>query len=177
MSSRDSSTHRDRPSLVADFDQGMRALVSRSVLFHHAVADRLGLNVSDLNCLGILETTGPTTAGALAEQTGLTTGAITGAIDRLESAGYVQRERDANDRRRVIVRPMKGAAEIYRFFASLGAATEKLFEQYTDEQLEVLVDFVERAGPITHEETMKLRSRTYRDDSAGRPRERPASHA
>ncbi|GAA0525861.1 MarR family transcriptional regulator [Paractinoplanes ferrugineus] len=175
MSSQESPAPRDRQALVAEFDEGMRALVSRSVLFHHAVADRLGINVSDLNCLGILEMTGPTTAGTLAEQTGLTTGAITGALDRLESAGYARRERDVNDRRRVIVRPLEGAAEIYRFFASLGAATEKLFERYTDEQLEVLVDFVERAGPITYEEMTKLRAW---GDGAGRlQKERPAGQA
>ncbi len=143
---------------MARINREMRTLVSRSVLFHHAVADRLGLNVSELNCLGILESTGPTTAGALAGQTGLTTGAITGALDRLEAAGYVRRERDPQDRRRVIVSPMQVSPAVYGLFASLGEALEGLCSDYTDEQLESLYDFVRRAGPMTHAETLKLRA-------------------
>src|SRR4051794_9372852 len=78
-------------------------LSTATVLFHSAIADRLGVGVTDVKCYSILRQTGPITAGDLAERVGLTTGAITGVIDRLEQAGLVRRVRDPNDRRRVVL--------------------------------------------------------------------------
>src|SRR5262249_48957204 len=74
----------------------------KSVLFQQAVGDRLGLNPTDLISLSLLSDAEPLTAGQLAEATGLTTGSVTIMIDRLEKAGYAQREKDPTDRRRVI---------------------------------------------------------------------------
>ncbi|WP_392435861.1 MarR family transcriptional regulator [Chlorogloeopsis fritschii PCC 9212] len=71
-----------------------RELSAATVLFHTAIAERLGLNTTDHKCADILAQTGAITAGELAERTGLTTGAITGVVDRLEKAGFVRRERD-----------------------------------------------------------------------------------
>src|SRR3984885_15569630 len=68
-----------------------------------AAADRIGINAPALSCLNILSFSGQLTAGELARATGLTTASITGVIDRLEEVGYVRRERDARDRRRVVV--------------------------------------------------------------------------
>src|SRR5437763_15469371 len=81
-----------------------RQLSSATIMFHQAVADHFGLNPTDHKCMDLLFTKGPMTAGELADVTGLTTGAITGVIDRLEGDGFVRREDDPNDRRRVIVR-------------------------------------------------------------------------
>ena len=94
----------------------------KTVLFQQAIADRLGLNTTDLMCLSFLSDTEPLTAGQLAEATGLTTGSVTVMIDRLEKAGYVQRERDPTDRRRVIVRPLTERIErdIAPLYASIG---------------------------------------------------------
>src|SRR6185436_7386052 len=78
-------------------------LSTATVLFHSAIADRLGVSVTDLKCYSILRQTGPITAGELGERLGLTTGAITGVIDRLEHVGLVHRARDPNDRRRVVL--------------------------------------------------------------------------
>src|SRR5437867_12726632 len=78
-------------------------LSTATVLFHAAIADRLGVGATDGKCYSILRQTGPITAGELAERTGLTTGAITGVIDRLERADLVCRARDPNDRRRVVL--------------------------------------------------------------------------
>jgi DNA-binding MarR family transcriptional regulator len=114
-------------------------------LFSNAVAARLGVNSTDLECLGYL-VDGPVTAGRLAEATGLTSGAITGVIDRLERAGFARRERDTADRRRVLVHAtalvMKRAAPL---FAPMAAATEAAIEPYRDDQLELLLDFLARA--------------------------------
>ena len=96
----------ERDRLLEALGREMQKLVAEVVLFNQAVADRLGMNPADLQCLNILSETGPVAAGRLAEETGLTTGAVTGVIDRLERAGYAWRERDPKDKRRVIVHPL-----------------------------------------------------------------------
>ena len=106
-----SSDSSDRDALIRTLDREMRRISAQSVMFSQAVAERLDLNPTDLECLGIIGETGALTAGQLAELTGLTTGAITGVIDRLERAGYVRREQDASDRRRVIVQPVPETAQ------------------------------------------------------------------
>src|SRR5262245_34840645 len=89
-----------------------RELSTRTILFHQAVADVLGVTPTDHKCLDfIAEADHPVTAGELATVTGLTTGAITGVIDRLEAAGLAVRERDPHDRRRVVVKPAPQAFE------------------------------------------------------------------
>lgn len=149
----------NRAELARDLDAALRDLVSRSVLFHQAVADRLGLNVLDLNCLGALVAGGPMPAGRLAEENGVTTGAITGVIDRLEAAGHVRRDRDPKDRRRVLVTPLPNLeAQIFPLFESLGDSLGDLCEQFGDEELQTILRFLSAAAPITHEEAMKLRA-------------------
>src|SRR5262245_57499161 len=102
-------------------------------MFHQAVADRLGLNPTDHKAADRRLTRGPMTAGELADATGLTTGAVTGVIDRLEKAGYVRREDDPKDRRRVIVRVVpKRIAEIAPLFDDLAAATAEVGGRYSD---------------------------------------------
>src|SRR5437763_8774546 len=97
----------------------------------------LGLPVTDLQVMDILESTGTSTAGQLADLTGLTTGAITGMLNRLEEAGLVRRERDPNDGRRVIVRLERGKDEIHKIgpiFDSLGKAWDEIASHYDEEQ-------------------------------------------
>src|SRR5690606_41380764 len=96
------------PSQSAPVTPGIAELVgsrlsTATVLFHAAVADRLGLGPTDMKCYSILRQEGPLTAGELAERTALTTGAITGVIDRLERANLIRRARDPHDRRRVVL--------------------------------------------------------------------------
>ena len=83
-----------KSGLIDDLQQAGRRLSLATIMFHQAVADRLGLNPTDHKCIDLLASAGSTTAGELAEATGLTTGAITGVIDRLEAAGFVRREDD-----------------------------------------------------------------------------------
>ena len=96
----------DRAATEAALDQALRDTSAQSVLFSQAVADRVGISPTDLETLDILVRSGPMTAGRLAELTGLTTGAITGLVDRLERRGYAHREPHPTDRRSVIVQPL-----------------------------------------------------------------------
>jgi DNA-binding MarR family transcriptional regulator len=110
--------------------------------FDQAVADTLGLNRTDQRCIDVLHRAGPLTAGRLAEQTGLSTGAMTTAIDRLERSGYARRVRDSTDRRRVLVELTPKAAELEAFYREHAAYAERLYQRHTVEQLELLLRFV-----------------------------------
>lgn len=132
----------------------------KTVLFHQAIADRLGLNTSDLMCLSILsDAAEPLTAGQLAEATGLTAGSVTVMIDRLEKAGYVQRDKDATDRRRVIVRPLDERIErdIAPLYAALGEAWVASIERYSTPELAVILDMLTRSVVLLQEQIAALR--------------------
>src|SRR5258708_33144631 len=114
-----------RAGLVGELARELRQFNGLSASFCRAAAGRIGMTVTDMQVIDILDSTGPTTAGQLADLTGLTTGAITGMLNRLEEAGLVRRERDPNDGRRAIVRlaPAKDEMhEIVPTFPSLGQA-------------------------------------------------------
>src|SRR5262245_50684841 len=122
----------DRARLLAELLAEFRKLSTATVLLHQAVADRLGLNVTDHKCAELLARTGPVPAGELARLTGLTTGAVTGVIDRLEAAGFVRRAKDPADRRKVIVEPDVRRMErvIGPLFESMGRAAAELCGRY-----------------------------------------------
>jgi len=120
--------------------------------------------VTDLKCLDLVRGETRLTPGRLAELTGLTTAAVTSILDRLEHAGFVQRERDPSDRRKILVRPLAGRAEeVAHLFAPLDQAFSHLFEQYTTEELALLHAFALRVGQILQHETMRLREESSRE--------------
>lgn len=111
--------------------------------FDQAVADALGLNRTDLRCLDFLDREGPLTAGRLAEVTGLTTGAMTTVLDRLERSDIARRVRDGADRRRVLVELTPHARrEAGPFYGEHLAFSERLYHRYNEPQLEMLLQFV-----------------------------------
>jgi len=136
----------------------VQQIVAGGILFHQAVADRLGLNASDLQCLNILFQMGPVTAGDVAARTGLTTGAITRLLDRLERAGYVRREHDPRDRRRVIVHPvLERMSELAPLYEGVARAWDEVLAAYSDEQLVLILDLLGRLRPISGQEAARLR--------------------
>jgi DNA-binding MarR family transcriptional regulator len=138
-------------------------LSTATVLFHTAVADRLGLNVTDVKCYSLVRQMGPMTAGKLAEQTGLTTGAITGVIDRLEKAGLIRRERDTDDRRRVILELLHNPAHeamLQQLYAPMGQAIAELVGSYSEDERALILDFLTKATHILESATQELRQGT-----------------
>jgi len=139
--------------------------------FHDAVADYLGINRTDLRCLDILDLAGQRTAGELATAMGLSTGAVTAMLDRLERAGYVRRLRDPADRRRVLVEPSELAAargrEIYQPFEEL---TGPLFARFSDEQLAVVRDFLRLGNDFYDVQTSRVEGLARRSRQSRRPR-------
>ena len=134
----------DRAALIAELNAVLRDVSGQGVLFSEAAAALLGVNSTDLEVLGYLAD-GPMTAGALAQATGLTTGAVTGVVDRLERAGYARRERDADDRRKVMVRVTEAAvARSSPIFQPMEQAVKAALSDYADDDLRLLLSFLRR---------------------------------
>ncbi len=148
----------DRDALLQVNLQLGRELSARTLMFHGAVSDRIGLSAVEHKALDLLSRAGALTAGQLSSLTGLTTGAITGLVDRLEKAGFVQRERDPSDRRKVVIQPVleKMEAEIAPLFFSMGQQMEALLSSYSDQELAVIQDFVSRSIAVLQTETTRL---------------------
>lgn len=147
----------DRATLLAGVLREVRRMTAQSVLISQAVSERFGLNSSDLECLDLALLSGGATAGEFAKVTGLTTGAITGVIDRLERVGYVRRERDSTDRRKVVVRARPGMTRrIAPLYDSLQREMTALWSRYSDEQLALILDFVTRSCDLAVQEIAKL---------------------
>ena len=132
----------------------------RLIFFHEAVASHLGMSTTDWKCLGLLDQHGPSTASRLAELSGVTTGAITGIVDRLERAGYVSREPHPNDRRSVIVQPRRLKElkqRVVPIFQSLGRAMSEIASGYSSEELTAVARFFRETTEVLHNETIKLK--------------------
>jgi len=149
----------DRASAIADLMRAGRENSRLSMVFRYAIAERLGLTVSDLECLDYLADVGSATAGQVAERTNLTTGAVTSMLRRLQQAGYVTAERDPADRRRVIVtlRPER-AAELERPYERFAERVEQFIEGYSVEELGLLVRHFGRMQAMYLAELDHLRS-------------------
>jgi len=130
-------------ALRTEVTENLLRFIAGAVLHSGEVARRVGLGPSDAQFLGLLQMEGPLTPGQLAALTGLTTGTVTGVIDRLERGGYVRRERDAADRRKVIVTPApEGVAKLADHYAEHGAHTSAVLATRNAAQLRVIADFL-----------------------------------
>lgn len=156
----------NRGELVKALDQEMRGQSAWTLFFHASVADRLNLNATDHKCLDMIwrchETSSGEecmTPGQLARETKLTTGAVTGVLDRLEQAGYVAREHDPADRRRIIVRPVpeRIKADVWPLFVWLSSEFEKLCSEFTEEELRRMIEFARRTQELLQDATEHLR--------------------
>ena len=143
------TTDAERDRLLMEGSAAYRRYVSAEVLHGHATAETAGLNATDFFCLNLLSLSGPLTAGQLAQQAGLTTGAATRMIDRLERGGFVRRGRRPADRRQVIVE-VSPAAESDQIGAALEPARRRMqavFQRYTAQEVRVLLDYFTHAAP------------------------------
>jgi len=155
-----------REELLRELEVENRRSSVEGMFFLQAVAQRSGMNLTDLQCITILTSTGPITAGRLAEMMGLTTGAITGVINRLERAGYVRREKDPGDARRVVIRPV--SEELGRagagFFGSQGRVLDELLSDYDDREIAVILEVMRKSNAMTREETARIRAASEGDE-------------
>ncbi|MBU5349637.1 MarR family transcriptional regulator [Paenibacillus lautus] len=142
---------------------GMRGLGTRTVLYQQSVAASLGLYNNDFLSIDILHEKGPVTAGELSRLTGLTTGSVTSLIDRLEKNGFVRRQPDPHDRRKVIIVPLyENKEDVSATYLQLHAAMVKLASSYSDEELELITQFLNKASSVLEEQIHHLNSKTKR---------------
>jgi DNA-binding MarR family transcriptional regulator len=135
-----------RVERLAELNRVSRQYLASYVLFNQAVADRLDMHPTDVQCLNLLTLDAePRTTGQIAELVGLTSGSATRLVDRLARAGYVRRERDTHDRRRVLVHLVEDkVAEFGRMWAELSAGWDAIFDDYTEKELALLVRHMRR---------------------------------
>jgi DNA-binding MarR family transcriptional regulator len=159
----------ERAQLTAAFAASLRRTGSLMQLMGQAAAERIGINPTDLNCLNLLSFSGQMTAGQLAKATGLSTASITGVIDRLEDAGFVRRERDATDRRKVVVRLVTERAlrDVASVFLPMVRTWQRLAENYSDDELRLIADFYGQLEQVLREHIARLREK----DQAGPERD------
>ena len=126
-------------------------------LLQNAMGDRLNLNVTDMQCLRLLFNKGIATPSELARHTGLTSGATTAMLDRLEKAELIERRPNPDDRRGTLISPGKSAAEkVASGFESARKAQDELISSYSEEELEIIADVFERFTKIWEQERIKL---------------------
>jgi len=128
------------------------------VLFHHAVAERLGLGPTDHKCLDLLRERRAITGSELAAITGLTTGAITGVVARLEQAGYVRRESDPHDGRKQILYPALERSPIQGVIEPLRKDVTALLENFDTGQLSAIAEFLTHSTDLIYRHAALLRA-------------------
>jgi DNA-binding MarR family transcriptional regulator len=150
-----------REEIIHAVREKFTEMSTETILFHQALADILGIHITDHRCMYFLHSYGAMPAGRLAELTGLTTAAVTSIIDRLEKAGYVRRANDPKDRRRTIVEPVrnkKWERKIEAIFIPFHERMHKLLSLYSDSELAFLLDVLTKSIELTREESKKLRT-------------------
>jgi DNA-binding MarR family transcriptional regulator len=150
-----------REEIIQAINDKFTEMSTETILFHQAVADAVGLHITDHQCMHFIHRYGAMPAGKLAELTGLTTGAVTGIIDRLEKAGYAKRTNDPKDRRRTLVesiRNKKLERKLEMIFIPLHEKMHKLLSSYSDSELAFLLEALTKSIELTREESKKSRS-------------------
>ena len=154
-----SPDRRPKKELIAELISEFRVAGNQDSAFDNLAADRLGLNGTDLHCINIIENADGLTAGELAAEAGLTSGAVTGVIDRLERAGYARRVSDPDDRRRVKLEVTpKFYARANKIWGPVAADwASRLGGRFTADELERVIDFLRTTNELSREHLERLR--------------------
>ena len=160
----------ERLQLYAELGDEVRANQRATDAVDELLAEALGINRTDARCMDILDQHGRMSAGDLAQESRLTTGAITAVIDRLERAGIARRVPDPSDRRRVLVEPTEKALEFANelMVEPMRNLYMPMAERYSDEDLRLILDFTRRGRELQerHAEWLRARLRGLEDQSS-----------
>jgi DNA-binding MarR family transcriptional regulator len=132
---------------------------TQTVFLHQAIAQSVGLNATDTKCIDLIlrGPNGSVTAGWLSEMSGLTTGAVTHILDRLETRQFVERVRDTRDRRKVFVRVRPESLEpLIPKYEAIGKAYLGVVERYSDKDLQLICDYMDASSRLSEQELAKL---------------------
>src|SRR5579863_4641967 len=136
-----------------------REMSTQTVFLHQAIAQSAGLNATDTKCIDLILRckNEHVTAGWLSQQSGLTTGAITHILDRLEKRRYIRRVRDTQDRRRVFIVVNRASLKpLEPKYEAIGNAYVAMLEQFSDDQLQLICDYLEKTSEISRHELSKF---------------------
>lgn len=145
-----------------------REFATAMVNFHEAIGRPLGLSASERKCMDLLQRLGPVTAGTIVEHTGLTTGAVTGLVDRLEKAGYARRTRDPHDRRKVRVELVPNSevdALLAAVFVPFGQDMTELATRYTLDEQKAILDWIQRTTEILLAHTRRISAPDFKENA------------
>jgi DNA-binding MarR family transcriptional regulator len=158
------STTRDviRRTKIDELMREMRLMSSFDSLFSQAVAERVGMHQTDIETMDLLNTLGPMTAGELSQRTGLTSGATTRLIDRLERVGFVRRCADEADRRCVVIEPVhENLEKLGALFQPMVDAMAELWSKLDDHELDVIIEFVRRNNAVVADINARMRAQVH----------------
>src|SRR6266498_1470897 len=145
VTAKGTGTGRLRRRLVTEIKESLRELSIQLSLLNHQVGAHADLKDVDLDCLDLISRHGPLSPSALARRAGLHPATMTGILDRLERGGWITRERDPADRRAVEVRAIRDRnTELFRLYSGMNTSMDQLCAGYSDDQLELLADFLRR---------------------------------
>jgi DNA-binding MarR family transcriptional regulator len=140
-------------------EQLVRRHSTSAVILHHAVADRLGLGPTDHKCLDLVRERGTMAGSELAAVTGLTTGAITGVVARLERAGYLLRKPDPEDgRKQILTAAPERVRHIHGVLAPLRQEVAALLDGFDQRQLAAVAEFLAGSADIAYRHVALLRA-------------------
>lgn len=154
---RDPDAQRRRVELSRAVRSSLRDLSTQLFLLNHNVSGHLDLRAVDLQCLDLVARYGPLSPTALARRAGLHPATMTGILDRLERGGWVVRERDASDRRGVVIRFVGDRiSEVLRLYSGMNESMRQICAGYREDELEVIADFLRRTTDAGREASDEL---------------------
>jgi DNA-binding MarR family transcriptional regulator len=149
-----SNLNEPRAHLVQELNQALQRSGNLTVLFTHAIAEHIGLSATEFESLDVLRQHGPMTAGQLAKACGLSTGGVTGMVDRLEKAGFVRRVADQTDRRKVIIEFIPNETirqQIVQLYGPVSTGFAQIAAQYSDQEIEIILGFINRTSVMVEQ--------------------------
>lgn len=157
-----------RPELLTAVLTALREQSGRGLMLHGAIAERFGLNFTDLKCLDLARAEPQLTAGRIAEAIGLSTSAVTTVLDRLEQRGFIDRRRDPTDRRKVVVVSTgRHEEKLGEIFTRVGEGVIAILGDYSDEQLDFLAEVIQRLNDEAKKEVVQITSAGSAVDADG----------
>jgi DNA-binding MarR family transcriptional regulator len=148
---------RARRRRIAEAKQSLRELRIELAVLNHRVGSRIEIKDVDFDCLDVITRHGPIGPSALARRIGVHLATMTGILDRLERGGWIVRERDESDRRAVLVRGVPDKQrDIFRLYDGMNRSLDKILESYSDDQIDLIVDFLRRCTEAGQSATDQL---------------------
>jgi DNA-binding MarR family transcriptional regulator len=154
---RRSASEARRAEVLTQLETAGRALGAAAVMFHTAVAEKLGMSATEEKALDLLDRHGPLTAKQLSQLSGLAPASVTGLVDRLERKGFANRQPDPDDGRRILITANPARlANLGHLFVDWASALDELYAGYSDEQLATILHFMTQGAALQRQATIRL---------------------